>query len=180
MKEREGIVVTGVLTVLLLAWLGFLVHRSPRFPGSGVGAGFGIAGAVLMLVPLAYPIAKRSPFLHARITAHVSMQSLLTLHASAGIFGPLLAVILHGALSAPAIVASGAVEDFASGYQHPSSRSKECVQCHQPPPSHFMEHFSMISQKIAGKEHASVDQCFECHNTTGWNDIVDVGFYKHH
>ena len=67
-----------------------------------------------------------------------------------------------------------------SGYEHPSSRSKECVQCHQPPPSHFMGHFSMISQKIAGKEHASVDQCFECHNTTGWNDIVDVGFYKHH
>jgi hypothetical protein len=67
-----------------------------------------------------------------------------------------------------------------SGYQHPSSRSKECVQCHQPPPSHFMEHFSMVSQKFAGKEHASVDQCFECHNTTDWNDIVGVGFYKHH
>lgn len=66
------------------------------------------------------------------------------------------------------------------GYQHPSSRSKECVQCHQAPPSHFMEHFSMISQKFAGKERARVDQCFECHNTTGWNDIVDVGFYKHH
>lgn len=66
------------------------------------------------------------------------------------------------------------------GYQHPSPLSKECVQCHQPPPSHFMEHFSMISQKIAGKEHARVDECFECHNTTGWNDIVDVGFYKHH
>lgn len=66
------------------------------------------------------------------------------------------------------------------GYQHPSSRSKECVQCHQAPPSHFMEHFSMISQKFARKEHARVDQCFECHNTTGWNDIVDVGFYKHH
>jgi hypothetical protein len=67
-----------------------------------------------------------------------------------------------------------------SGYQPPSSRSKECVQCHQPPPSHFMEHFTMVSQKIAGKEHARVDQCFECHNTTGWNDIVDIGFYKHH
>lgn len=66
------------------------------------------------------------------------------------------------------------------GYQHPSSRSKECVQCHQAPPSHFMEHFSMISQKFARKEHARVDQCFECHNTTGWNDIVNVGFYKHH
>ena len=66
------------------------------------------------------------------------------------------------------------------GYQHPSSRSKECAQCHRPPPSHFMEHFSMISQKFAGKEHAGVGQCFECHNTTSWNDIVDVGFYKHH
>ncbi len=66
------------------------------------------------------------------------------------------------------------------GYKHPSSRSKECVQCHQPPPSHFMEHFSMISRTYARKEHASVDQCFECHNTTSWNDIVDVGFYKHH
>jgi len=67
-----------------------------------------------------------------------------------------------------------------TGYQHPSSQSKDCVQCHQPPPSHYMEHFSMVSQKIAGKEHAQIDECFECHNTSGWNDIVDVGFYKHH
>jgi hypothetical protein len=65
-------------------------------------------------------------------------------------------------------------------YQHPSSRSRECSQCHKPPPSHSMEHFSMISQKFAHKENARVDECFECHNTTGWNDIVDVGFYKHH
>ena len=96
MKEREGIVVSGVLTILLIGWLGFLVHRSPRFPGSGLGAVFGIAGAVLMLVPLAYPIAKRIPFLHARMTAHVSMQSWLTLHVYAGIFGPLLAIIHTG------------------------------------------------------------------------------------
>lgn len=67
-----------------------------------------------------------------------------------------------------------------AGYQHPSSQSKECVQCHQPPPSHLMGHFVMVSQKIAGKENARVDQCYECHNTTGWNDIVNVGFYKHH
>jgi hypothetical protein len=67
-----------------------------------------------------------------------------------------------------------------SGYQHPSAESRQCVQCHAPPPSHFMEHFSMISQKIAGKEHARLDECFECHNTTSWNDIFGVGFYKHH
>ncbi len=96
MKERERVVVTGVLGVLLLGWLGFLVHRSPRFPGSGVAAVFGIAGAALMLVPLAYPIAKRISFLHDRITKHVSMQSLLTLHVYTGILGPLLAIIHTG------------------------------------------------------------------------------------
>ena len=96
MNERQGIVVSGTVCVLLLGWLGFLLHRSPRFPGSGEGAVFGIAGAALMLVPLAYPIAKRIPFLHARMTSHVSMQSLLTLHVYAGIFGPVLALIHTG------------------------------------------------------------------------------------
>ncbi len=66
------------------------------------------------------------------------------------------------------------------GYQHPSPQSKECVECHKPPPSHLMGHFSMISQGWARKPNARVDECFECHNTTGWNDIVDIGFYKHH
>ena len=96
MKERERLVVGGILGLLLIGWLGFLVHRSPRFAGSGVGAVFGIAGAVLMLVPLAYPIAKRVPFLHDRITARVSMQSLLTLHTYTGILGPVLALIHTG------------------------------------------------------------------------------------
>ncbi|MDP3857309.1 MAG: cytochrome c3 family protein [Stagnimonas sp.] len=66
------------------------------------------------------------------------------------------------------------------GYQHPAPSSTDCVQCHQPPPSHLMGHFEMVSKKFAGKERARVDQCFECHNTTSWNDIVGVGFYKHH
>ena len=96
MKERESIIVSGVVSVLLLAWLGFLLHSSPRFPGSGTGAVFGIAGAVLMLVPLAYPVAKRIPFLHARITKHVSMQSLLAVHVYTGILGPLFAIIHTG------------------------------------------------------------------------------------
>jgi hypothetical protein len=96
MKERERVVVTGVFSVLLLAWLGFLVHRSPRFPGRGVGAAFGIAGAALMLVPLAYPIVKRISFLHARITPHASMPSLLAVHVYTGIVGPVLALIHTG------------------------------------------------------------------------------------
>ena len=91
MKERERIVVTGVLTVLLFAWLGFLVHRSPLFARTELGTAFGIAGAILMLVPLAYTFVKRVPFLHDWITPHVSLQSWLTIHVYAGIIGPLLA-----------------------------------------------------------------------------------------
>ncbi len=96
MKENERLVVTGGLSVLLLGWLGFLVHSSPRFAGSGIGAAFGITGAVLMLIPLAYPIAKRIPALRDRITAHVSLQALMTLHVYFGILGPLLAIIHTG------------------------------------------------------------------------------------
>jgi hypothetical protein len=95
-NERERVVVSGVLAVLLFAWLGFLVHRSPSFPGSALGSAFGIAGAVLMLVPLAYPMAKRIPFLRERITAHVSLPSLLSVHVYTGILGPLLAIIHTG------------------------------------------------------------------------------------
>ena len=96
MKDRERIVITGILSLLILGWLGFLVHSSPRFAGSGMGAVFGIAGAVLMLIPLAYPIVKRTPFINAVVTKHVSMQTQLTVHVYAGIFGPVLAIIHTG------------------------------------------------------------------------------------
>lgn len=95
-QQREGIIVSGVISILLLAWLGFFLHRSPRFPGSGVGAIFGISGAVLMLVPLAYSIAKRIPALKTRITTKLSMNTLLTMHIYTGILGPLLAIIHTG------------------------------------------------------------------------------------
>lgn len=96
MKENERIVVGGGFVLLLLGWLGFLVHSSPRFAGSGVGSAFGIAAAVVMLVPLAYLLAKRIGFLRDRITAHISLQSLMTLHVYTGILGPLLAIIHTG------------------------------------------------------------------------------------
>lgn len=65
-------------------------------------------------------------------------------------------------------------------FRHPSPRSLDCAQCHQAPPSHYMEHFRMISMRIAGKMSARVNQCYLCHQSTAWNDIVNVGFYKHH
>ena len=65
-------------------------------------------------------------------------------------------------------------------FQHPSSRSVMCVQCHQAPPSHYMEHFRMVSRVVARQPDARVEQCYSCHQTTAWNDIVGVGWYKHH
>jgi hypothetical protein len=65
-------------------------------------------------------------------------------------------------------------------FRHPSARSLDCAQCHQAPPSHYMEHFRMVSQRVAGKPHAQVNQCYLCHQTTAWNDIKEVGWYKHH
>ena len=65
-------------------------------------------------------------------------------------------------------------------FRHPPVTSTDCAQCHQAPPSHYMMHFKMISMRIAGQMHANVDQCFLCHQTTSWNDIRGVGWYKHH
>jgi hypothetical protein len=74
-------------------------------------------------------------------------------------------------------------------FQHPSPRSTSCAQCHQAPPSHYMMHFDMVSKKVARQEDAQVseccgsaqvNQCYRCHQTTAWNDIRGVGYYKHH
>jgi ribosomal protein S14 len=76
-----------------------------------------------------------------------------------------------------------------SEFRHPSSASQSCAQCHQAPPSHYMEHFNMISKKVAQQEDSQVagccgptdvSQCYRCHQTTSWNDIKGVGYYKHH
>lgn len=65
-------------------------------------------------------------------------------------------------------------------FRHPPPSSTDCAQCHQAPPSHYMMHFEMVSMKVARQEHAQVNQCYLCHQTTSWNDIKGVGWYKHH
>lgn len=65
-------------------------------------------------------------------------------------------------------------------FQHPSPRSTACASCHLEPPSHRMGHFRMVSQRVAKQPRATVEQCYACHQTTSWNDIVGVGWYKHH
>lgn len=95
-QDNDLLIVTGVPGLLLLSWLGFFVHRSPRFPGSGFGTIAGIAAALLMLAPLVYTVCKRNAFVHARVGRRISLKSLMTLHVYAGLFGPLLAIVHTG------------------------------------------------------------------------------------
>lgn len=96
MKERGPLIAGGLVALLLVLWLGFLVHASPRFAGSAWGGVLGVSGAVLMLVPLAYLLVKRVRPLKKRVTARVSMRTLLAWHIYAGILGPILALLHTG------------------------------------------------------------------------------------
>lgn len=96
MKERERLVVSGLVVLLLLLWLGFLVHRDTRFAGSFWGGVLGVSGAVLMLVPLAYSLVKRVKWVQVRVWRWVTMRTLLAWHIYAGILGPILALLHTG------------------------------------------------------------------------------------
>ncbi len=96
MKERERIVVSGLVALMMLLWLGFVLHRSLRFAGSLTGGIIGIAAAVFMLVPLAYSGVKRIRSVRAAVKPRASMRTLLAWHIYAGIIGPILALIHTG------------------------------------------------------------------------------------
>jgi len=86
----------------------------------------------------------------------------------------------RGLFGADCVQCHATTQWTVSQFVHPSARSTECAQCHQPPPSHNMMHFSMMSAPLARQPNAQVNQCFMCHQTTSWNDIKGVGMVKHH
>ena len=95
--ERERGVVTGLLVLLVLLWLGFTVHRSPQFPGSLTGTLLAIAGAALMVAPsLTYTLVKRIPGLRQRVASRLPLRRLLTWHVWGGIVGAVLAILHTG------------------------------------------------------------------------------------
>jgi hypothetical protein len=96
MSEREPLVVTGLSVLLLVLWLGFLVHTSSHFAGTFWGGALGVSGALLMLLSLAYLLVKRIPLLKRWVTSRVSMSTLLTWHMYTGILGTLLGLLHTG------------------------------------------------------------------------------------
>jgi hypothetical protein len=96
MKEREGLVVSGLVALLLVLWLSFPFHTAPRFAGNLLGGVLGVSAALLMLVPLVYLVIKRVPPIKKAVTKRVSMRTLLAWHIYAGILGPVLAIVHTG------------------------------------------------------------------------------------
>ena len=95
--DRERIVVSTIGVMLLLLWLGFAVHRSPRFPGSFSGTMLAVAGAALMALPsLAYLFIKRTPPLRQWVSRRMRLQTLLAWHVYGGIAGAILAIVHTG------------------------------------------------------------------------------------
>lgn len=95
--ERERYAATLMVLLLVVLWLGFSVHASPRFPGSLAGGMLALSAAALMvLVPAAYAAVKRIPSLRRLVTRRIAMRTLLTWHVYTGIAGAILA-LLHSA-----------------------------------------------------------------------------------
>lgn len=96
MKDRQKLVITELVVLLLILWLGFLVHRSPGFAGSLIGSGFGILGALLMLVSMAHMAVKRIGPLKRAVTERISMRTLLAIHVHAGVIGGIFGLLHTG------------------------------------------------------------------------------------
>lgn len=94
MKPR--VATTGLILLLVMVWLGFLVHRTPRFAGSAMGVVLGIAASVLMVLPLLYTPFRRSARLRRCVSRWISVASLLQLHVLCGLLGAVVAIAHTG------------------------------------------------------------------------------------
>ncbi|PZR18953.1 MAG: hypothetical protein DI539_15715 [Flavobacterium psychrophilum] len=95
--KKERAIIGGLLILQLILWLGFLVHRSPRFPGSLTGGILAVAGALLMIVPpLIYSAAKRFDSFKKIIAKTISLGTILNWHVYTSIVGSILAILHTG------------------------------------------------------------------------------------
>lgn len=95
-RHREHLLVGAAVLLVLLLWIGYGLHRSPRFPGSLEGGILGILAALLMLVPLAYSLAKRWPSALTAPARGRMPSRLLAWHVYATLAGTALAILHSG------------------------------------------------------------------------------------
>jgi hypothetical protein len=177
-KQREPLVVGGLVALLMMLWLGFLFHVSPRFAGSLWGGVLAVAGSLLMLVPLAYSAVKRVPPLKKWALKRVSMKTLLAWHVYAGVLGPILVVLHTGhkfdsplgiALTAMTliVVLSGFVGRYLMGRISQEVREKK----------ETLTRLELAYREVAGELAASSDQAAALRPVAGfWSRLV-VGFF---
>ena len=94
MGEREPLVATSLILIILVVWGGSVFHVSPRFAGSAWGGALGVSGALLMLGPAVYSVIKRVKPIKAAVTRHAPMRTLLAWHIYTALLGCIL-VLLH-------------------------------------------------------------------------------------
>ncbi|MDF0544127.1 hypothetical protein PX699_17390 [Sphingobium sp. H39-3-25] len=93
MRERGDLIVGLLVAFLVLFPLGYLVHVSPRFPGSLAGGIIGIAALVLMVLTLPYVAAKHIKWVDRTLLHVVSKPTLLAIHIYAGVLAPILGLV---------------------------------------------------------------------------------------
>lgn len=94
--DREYGYAAGALGLVSVLLAGFVVHQSERFAGSATGGAFGVAAALLMSVPLAYSVLRRTSRLRQALAARLPLSRALALHAYAGLAGAVLAIVHTG------------------------------------------------------------------------------------
>lgn len=95
--KQERTIIGSMLILQLVLWLGFLVHRSPRFPGSLTGTLLAVTAAFLLIVPpLLYSATKRVAFFKEKISRRISIGTLLNWHVYTSIVGAILAILHTG------------------------------------------------------------------------------------
>lgn len=93
MRERNDILVGLMVAFIVLFPLGYLIHISPRFPGSLAGGITGMVAAVLMVLTLPYVLVKHVKWAANASAGIVSKPTLLAVHIYAGVLAAILGLI---------------------------------------------------------------------------------------
>lgn len=138
MGAGERSIVLALGAALLFLAFGYLLHVSPRFPGSLAGGILGMAAASLMVMVLLYPAVKYIGWLKRLVTPHLSLGRLQHLHVWTGLVATALAISHSGhryqsplgialIVAMLVVVGTGFIGQFYLGYISREVRRREAL-----------------------------------------------------